>query len=514
MTSFRWTVLFGVMIAGLVGLTIYDTKRAERQEKIEAEAAKLMKLPVDQISRIGVSRGEPKVLLEKIDGAWRVVAPIQDSADQEEVGAFLNSLQAESTLELVVEGDQVNLRTFGLDEPMGQIVLSTAKGETQTIQIGGVRAYDTNLYARLDGEMKVYLVSASWDGYLNKEARNFRDKRLFRSGAASTGTASTGAASGASDAANDRLKSVARIEIKQSEAGWPARLVLEKTSRDGSAPPADADAHADEWRLVGDSFPVDSSRVQAFLEQVRVAQGNGFRAVEKSERQALRRNGLDTPAVSIALFDDRSREIYRLLLSKVDKESVQVAATSSDISSIMTMSVASADTLRKRPGDFLDRKVPFQFPVAEVERIKIESPQITGEFKKAGSRWEAVDAEKNKNVDLDVVADLPGKIAKLEAVRVLDIAKGPSARMRRQGRIQLMNAAGESVFEMAWTGLTTEKEQADRPEARYHKVKTSAAARFVGVPEGSLQGLGLERMHQTQTAKHAGDETAAPQTPP
>lgn len=463
MKSFRWTFVFALLVAGLVAFSIFDYERTTQKEENKEKDLAIVRLKKDEIQAIEIAAKGDRYRLEKQNGNWLVVSPLQDDGDKGAIDSFLDSLESEKRIETVAEGDGVDLSIYGLKDPVSRLQLKDQAGQTQEIRIGTVKSYDQNLYAQFDEEKKVYLVSSSWDEYLLKPLREFREKKIYRT---------------------NQDAEVERLEIRQADSRYPRAMVFEKA--DGK------------WKMLegGEGLPLADGSIHAYIQQVKSAQGLDF--LEESKMPAsLSKHGLQKPNLIVKMRRKGQKETdFELVLAAPkNKDANNVAGTSSEVGTVMSFYRSTASALQKRPDHFYDKKVPFQFTATDVQKVTIDTPKLKGEFVKKGDNWESTDKNLNKDVDSSILTNLVGKLNRMEAVRFVKPFKpGQKPKFNTESRIFLSHADGKSVLELVWGEKVTEKADESRPEAEYLLARTSLMNHVLGLSEGSINGLELEKV--------------------
>src|SRR5215207_8244222 len=108
------TIVLVVALAGLGGYIYFvDSKRptpgSETRDKVFTVEA-------DKIEEITLKSGGESTTLKKVDGTWKMTAPMQVDADQTEVSSLTSNI---SSLEVgrVIDEDAANLGEYGLATP-------------------------------------------------------------------------------------------------------------------------------------------------------------------------------------------------------------------------------------------------------------------------------------------------------------------------------------------------------------------------------------------------------------
>jgi hypothetical protein len=123
---------------------------------------------------------KPDVNLRKVDGVWRLVAPVQALADAQAVDALLDQLKSVKHDE-VVEDKASDLHKYGLDQPSGAVTFKSLSAGTQAgVLFFGADSFDgSKAYGMVDGQSSVFLTSLAAKTALLKDADGLRDKRLL-----------------------------------------------------------------------------------------------------------------------------------------------------------------------------------------------------------------------------------------------------------------------------------------------------------------------------------------------
>jgi hypothetical protein len=125
-------------------------------------------------------KGAEEVLLRKVDGAWRLLKPVQAPADAAAVERLVQAL-ADLTREEVIAEDGADLRQYGLDAPSGAVtfVPATEGAKAQALFFGNDNPTGSYAYAMVDGQPQVFL---SWLWVKNailRDAAELRDKAVW-----------------------------------------------------------------------------------------------------------------------------------------------------------------------------------------------------------------------------------------------------------------------------------------------------------------------------------------------
>lgn len=263
MKELRSTLVLIVVLAGLVGYIYYRNNREATPEDTKEKA--FATLNAEDIEEVQIKSADQTTRVQKTDGVWKIVAPEAAEADQGEMSSITMSL---ATLELqrVIDEKPADVTAYGLD-PARIDVEFRVKGEKEPrrVQIGERTPTGGDLYARIAGQPRVFLVSSFLDATFNKNTFALRDKTVIRI---------------------DREK-VDRIEIVADKRP----VTLAKSSN--------------EWRIVAPLMArADLAAIEGALERLSSAQMQGIVSPEGAD---LRKHKLDPPVASFTAVAGSSR---------------------------------------------------------------------------------------------------------------------------------------------------------------------------------------------------------------
>lgn len=161
-----------------------ETAEKKKQKRTEQAVFSVRDLKsVDQLEvegpkhRIGFGRNE--------QGAWRILEPLEDEADQGAVNSLLRyMLGAKRLRDVGDEKDGVvtppkDLTLYGLDKPVYRFSFVLKDGLKQELLIGRETRFDKNYYAKRATAPEVFLIDYGLQFQYERELDGFRDKRLL-----------------------------------------------------------------------------------------------------------------------------------------------------------------------------------------------------------------------------------------------------------------------------------------------------------------------------------------------
>ncbi len=380
MRELRSTLILIVVLAGLVGYIYYRNNRDATPEDDKEKA--FASLTAEDIEEVQIKLADGQTSrVQKTDGTWKVVAPEAADADQGELSSMTNSL-ATLDVQSVVDENPADAKPFGLD-PARIEVEFRAKGdkEPRRIQFGEKTPTGGDIYARIAGQNRVFLVSSFVESTFNKNTFALRDKTVIKI---------------------DRDK-VDRIEIVADKRS----VTLAKSGT--------------EWRIVAPIMArADFAAIEGSLERLSSAQ---MQAIVPAGEGDVKKQKLDPPVASITAAAGSSRAT---LLFGATENAVIYAR---DASRPLVFTVAPTlytDVIRDlgefRRKDLFDAR---SFTATRVELKRGSETVVLSKTKNAdkSETWKSGD----KQVDAQKVEDF---LAKVTGLRAESFEPGSSAALK------------------------------------------------------------------------------------
>jgi hypothetical protein len=174
---------FLVLLVVAIGLGAYIYFVERKRPSAEDAATKREKVFTVESSaieelEIQSEKGE-RTKLTKTGGAWRIVAPEATAADESEVSSIASSL---ATLEIqrVVEEKPSDLAEYGLKAPRVEVRFRATGGTEARLLIGRKTPTGGDMYAKLAGADRVFLIPAYLDSTFNRGTFDLRDKAVLK----------------------------------------------------------------------------------------------------------------------------------------------------------------------------------------------------------------------------------------------------------------------------------------------------------------------------------------------
>jgi hypothetical protein len=173
------TTLLGLTV--LVGLACYVYFVEWERPVVEDQKERLFtETAADDVEEVHVTlAGGMSTQAKKVDGKWRLVAPVDTAADEGELSSMASSL-ATLDVQRVVEENATDLAKYALEPPRIEVAFrKKGQGELRRIQFGEKAPATGDLYARVPDSRRVVLVSSFLDATFNKDTFALRDKTVL-----------------------------------------------------------------------------------------------------------------------------------------------------------------------------------------------------------------------------------------------------------------------------------------------------------------------------------------------
>jgi len=172
---FRNTIILALIVAAL-GAYVYWVERPKMEA--EEKATKLLDVDRNAVTKIHIESPKGTLDLEKVDGKWKLTAPLSTNADAVTVDNLIRAL-ADGEVKKTVEENPSDLKLYGLDPPETTVVLTLADGKTAKVELGKKTPIGFSAYAQRNDEPAVLLTTETVRIGMQKEVSDVRDKTVL-----------------------------------------------------------------------------------------------------------------------------------------------------------------------------------------------------------------------------------------------------------------------------------------------------------------------------------------------
>jgi len=165
-----------LVLSGLLGLTLWAVNSRNQPTDDSAEIPSL-ELEKDAITALEITRPEKdRVVLSKVDGAWRVTEPIDASADQNNVESALNRLD-DLKIRRIVANKPDNYARLQIDDASAVQVIARA-GEDTIVRLRVGKYSNGMTMIRIDDRDEVFGASGSLRYAFDRELKAWRNRQI------------------------------------------------------------------------------------------------------------------------------------------------------------------------------------------------------------------------------------------------------------------------------------------------------------------------------------------------
>ena len=177
-----WSLIASIVVlGGLVGYIYFVDSKTEPNAPAVKEKVWGGTLASADLEEVDIKLADGDTAkVQKIDGAWQLVEPSKAPADDMEMTSITSSL-AGLEMQRVVDANPSDVKKYGLD-PARISVSFRSKGQKdpRRIEFGEKTPTGGDLYARVAGDKRVFLVSSYLDATFNKTPFALRDKVILK----------------------------------------------------------------------------------------------------------------------------------------------------------------------------------------------------------------------------------------------------------------------------------------------------------------------------------------------
>jgi hypothetical protein len=330
-----------VVLALGLGAYIYFVESRRDTSDPALNKDKLFAVEADAVEELRVRAADGSTTaLKKEGGTWRIVEPAAIDADESTVSSLVSTLTS-ADIQRALEPAPANLADFGLEPPRYSVGFRAAgDAAMKTLRIGNKTPTGADLYARVEGEPRVVLVSAYLDDSLNRTTFDLRDKTVLKF-------------------QRDAVDSVTMSVVKSPT------VTLAKS--------------ADQWRLTSPvEARADFGAIDGLIGRVDLARMKSIVAPAEPSPADLKKYGLDAPQGRIVLGAGSTRATLEL-----GAKEGETSVYARDLSRPMVFTVDSSllDDLKKSPADLRIKDV-FAFRSYSATHVELTFGGATYAFAK------------------------------------------------------------------------------------------------------------------------------------
>ena len=424
MRSGKSLLLLVLVAAGLGGYIYFVEMKRDPAAGTAVTREKVFTLTPGTNEEVEITNAAKEVTrVTRQDTTWAITAPVASEADTVEIATVVSSIEALEQTRVVSEAPE-SAAAFGLDPARVTVAFKVVgEGTMRRLQLGTKTPTGGDLYARVEGSPKVFLIGGFLEDTFNKSPFQLREKSVlkFSRDDADALSVSTGA----------------------------TRLAFTKSGSD--------------WRLTA---PVNARADFAAVDGIvgRLFQARMVGLVSPDGTSNLKDYGLDKPQATVTVGSGSSKAELAIGAAEGD---ANVYARDLSRPLVFTIEKTILDDLKKSPDDMRPKEL-FEFRSFSATTFDITSAGTTYSFtKKKGEGDNAADVwsmttPTAKTADATKMTDLLTTTSNLRAESFVasaastgetvaiavrfgegDSAKSESVTLRKSGTVVHATRAGE-----------------------------------------------------------------------
>jgi len=377
MRSGKSLLLLVLVAAGLGGYIYFVEMKRDPAAETAVTREKVFTLTPGTIEDVEITNAANEVTrVTRQDTTWAITAPVASEADTVEISTVVSSIEALEQTRVVSEAPE-SAAAFGLDPARVTVAFKVAgEGTMRRLQIGTKTPTGGDLYARVEGSPKVFLIGGYLEDTFNKSPFQLREKSVlkFSRDDADALSVSTGT----------------------------TRLAFAKSGSD--------------WRLTA---PMNARADFAAVDGIvgRLFQARMLSLVSPDGTNNLKDYGLDKPQATVTVGSGSSKAELAIGAAEGD---ANVYARDLSRPMVFTIEKTILDELKKSPDDMRLKEL-FEFRSFTATKFDITSggttyafTKVKGEGDNAADVW-SITTPTAKAVDLTKMTDLLTTTSNLRA---------------------------------------------------------------------------------------------------
>ncbi len=368
-------IIAAVVLAALTGVLYWSNHHPPSENTAKASLdtpPKILSLKQEDISKIEIRKkgGEELDLAKGEAGKWQITAPKPLSADQEAVSSLLSTVSSLNADRLVEEkpGD---VSQYGLAQPTLELDLTTKDAKPQKLLLGDDTPAGSAVFAKLDGDPRVFTIASYDKTSIDKTANDLRDKRLLT-------------------VDFDKLSQIELATKKQNiEFG----------------------RNKQEWQIVKPKpLRADNFQVEEIVRKLRDTKMEAS-STDADAKKSATAFASGTPVASAKVTDTASTQELQIRKNKDD-----YYAKSTAVPGIYKVSSDLGKELDKNLDDFRNKKL-FDFGYDDPSKVEVHDGAKAYFLTKGGQDWWSADSKKMESSSVQALVD---KIRELSASKFVD----------------------------------------------------------------------------------------------
>jgi hypothetical protein len=368
-------LIAAVVLAALTGALYWSNHHPPSENTATASLdipPKILSLKQEDISKIAIRKkgGEELDLAKGDAGKWQITAPKPLGADQEAVSSLLSTVSSLSA-DRLVEDKAGDVNQYGLAQPALELDVTTKDGKPQKLFLGDDTPAGSAVFAKLEGDRRVFTIASYNKTSIDKTANDLRDKRLLT-------------------VDFDKLSQIELATKKQDiEFG----------------------RNKQEWQIIKPKpLRADNFQVEEIVRKLREAKMDAT-STDADAKKAVAAFASGSQVATAKVTDAASTQELQIRKSKDD-----YYAKSTAVPGIYKVSSDLGKELGKNLDDFRNKKL-FDFGYDDPSKVELHDGPKAYFLTKGGQDWWSADSKKMESSSVQALVD---KIRELSASKFVD----------------------------------------------------------------------------------------------
>ncbi len=359
-------LLVAILVLAVLGGAVYYTMENPPEDD-EAKPA-LVDVEEEDVVEVTVRKAgaDPITVVRGDDGKWRFGGGLSIPADDSSIGLMITNL-ASMDADRVVQDQVDDWTPYGLVGD-GELAVDVKfkEGEPKKLIFGGQSPTGSNVFARVEGDPKLYTAFNYVKSTFDKTVFDWRDKDLLLVDEGS----------------------VSRVKLNVGDSAF-------ELGKGGDG----------DWQIL-EPGPMRADNFSV---------GDLARAIQGAEMTSVVSDGdappgaFDTPYATAEVVDGKGA--HSLTIGKLGES---YYATSSDQPGVYEISSTTAESLDKKIEDLRDKKL-FDFGFAAISRIQLETSGSSAAIAKQDDKW-VLSSDGDRELDSEKVQTLIDSLRNLTAI--------------------------------------------------------------------------------------------------
>jgi hypothetical protein len=188
-------LVIAALFAGVVAVYEQQQKGVPATDVDQSASQRVFDFSEAAIALVTIETRRPAVTIARLDGQWRLSAPLKVPANPATV-AFLTNLLTTAQRDRTLNLSRDRAAEFGLDQPTGTIIMTLTDQKQHKLVLGKLSFDRTFLYALIDPdpnakELSVSLISPQFVNAVDRDLGEWQvDKKVDKTVATPTAAAS------------------------------------------------------------------------------------------------------------------------------------------------------------------------------------------------------------------------------------------------------------------------------------------------------------------------------------